>query len=166
MLDLKRALLESYAVNERINQYLLENLPDAAWTAAPSGGKGRSIAAIAAHIHNVRHMWLVAAAKGKPLPGKLEPATVTKKEAIEALAESAKCCARLLQESLDRPDGKVKGFRPDVVGMFSYLISHDAHHRGQICTLARQMGHTLPKQATFGMWEWGSRWKECGFGGS
>ena len=49
--------------------------------------------------------------------------------------------------------------------MFGYLISHDAHHRGQISTLARQVGHPLPKQATFGMWEWGSRWKECGFGG-
>jgi uncharacterized damage-inducible protein DinB len=45
--------------------------------------------------------------------------------------------------------------------MFSYLISHDAHHRGQICMLARQLGHTLPKAAGFGMWEWGSRWKEA-----
>jgi hypothetical protein len=36
----------------------------AAWNAEPPGGKGRTIAAIAAHMHNVRHMWLVAAAKG------------------------------------------------------------------------------------------------------
>jgi len=163
--DLKRSLLESYAVNERINQYLLEHLPDAAWNAGPPGGKGRTIAAIAAHMHNVRHMWLVAAAKGKPLPEKLDRATVTKKEAIQALAESAKCCSRLLSESLDHPEGKVKGFRPDVVGMFAYLISHDAHHRGQIAALARELGHPLSKQATFGMWEWGARWKECGFGG-
>ena len=49
--------------------------------------------------------------------------------------------------------------------MFAYLILHDAHHRGQICALARQLGHPLPKQATFGMWEWGTRWKECSFGG-
>ena len=67
---------------------------------------------------------------------------------------------RLLAESLEHPDGKVKGFRPDVVGMVGYLISHDAHHRGQICALARQLGYSLPKQATFGMWEWGTRWKE------
>jgi uncharacterized damage-inducible protein DinB len=163
MLDLKQSLLESYAVNERINQYLLENLPDAAWDIAPPGGKGRTIAAIVAHMHNVRHMWLAVAAKGKPLPDKLDRATVTKKEAMESLAESAKCCGALLAESLEHPEGRVKNFRPDVVGMFSYLISHDAHHRGQICVLARQLGHTLPKQATFGMWEWGTRWKECGF---
>jgi len=163
--DIARSLQESYAVNERINQYLFENLPDAAWNAEPPGGKGRTIAAITAHMHNVRHMWLVAAAKGGTLPDKLDRATVTKKEAMQALAESATCCARLLEESLQHPEGKVKGFRPDVVGMLGYLISHDAHHRGQICALARQLGYPLPKQATFGMWEWGTRWKECGFRG-
>ena len=104
MLDLKQSLLESYAVNERINQYLLENLPDAAWNIAPPGGKGRTIAAIAAHMHNVRHMWLVVAAKGKPLPDKLDRATVTKKEAMQALAESAKCCARA-SGRIARPPG-------------------------------------------------------------
>ncbi len=162
--ECKRSLLESYAVNERINQYLIENLDDAAWNADAPGGKGRTIAAIAAHMHNVRHMWLVAAVRDKPLPDKLDRATVTKKEAMRALAESAKCCTALLAGALDHPEGKVKGFKPDVVGMFAYLISHDAHHRGQIAALARQLGYSLPKQATFGMWEWGARWKDCGFG--
>jgi uncharacterized damage-inducible protein DinB len=166
MHDLKQALLEAYAVNERLNQYLLENLDDAAWNAEPPGGKGRTIAAMAAHMHNVRHMWLAVAAKGKPLPDKLDRATVSRKAAMQALAKSAECCARLLSEALEHPEGKVKGFRPDVVGMFGYLISHDAHHRGQICMLARETGYPLPKQAMFGMWVWGTRWKECGFGAS
>jgi uncharacterized damage-inducible protein DinB len=165
-LDLKRALLESYAVNERLNQYLLENLSDAAWNAEPPGGKGRTIAAIVTHIHNVRHMWLVAAVgKEKPLPDKLDRASVTRQEAMKSLAASAETCRQLLADSLDHPEGKVKGFRPDVVGFFSYLLSHDAHHRGQIAALARQVGHPISKQATFGMWEWGARWKECGFEG-
>ena len=46
--DLKRSLLESYAVNERINQYLLENLDAAVWNANPPGGKGHTIAAATA----------------------------------------------------------------------------------------------------------------------
>lgn len=33
----------------------------------------------------------------------------------------------------------------------AYAISHDAHHRGRICQLARQTGHDLPKEAGFGM---------------
>jgi len=159
-IDLKQALLDSYAVNERINQYLLENLDESAWNVDPPGGKGRTIAAIVAHMHNVRHMWLVAAAKDKPMPDKVDKFSVTKKEAMKALAQSAAACKRLLAESLEHPEGKVKGFRPDVVGMVGYLISHDAHHRGQICALARQLGYSLPKHATFGMWEWGTRWKE------
>src|SRR5579871_620274 len=148
--DLKPALLDSYAVNERINQYLIENLDDAAWHAAPPGGKGRTIAAIVAHMHNVRHMWLVAIAKDRPLPEKLDRATVTKAQAMRALGESAKCCAQVLAESLAKADGKVKGFSPNVAGFLGYLIAHDAHHRGQICALARELGYPLPKQATFG----------------
>jgi uncharacterized damage-inducible protein DinB len=50
-----------------------------------------------------------------------------------------------------------RGFRPDVAGFFGYLIGHDAHHRGQITMLARQVGHPLPQKAMFGVWEWGSR---------
>ena len=45
-IDFKQALLESYAVNERINQYLLESLDHAAWNADPPVGKGRTIAAV------------------------------------------------------------------------------------------------------------------------
>jgi uncharacterized damage-inducible protein DinB len=51
----------------------------------------------------------------------------------------------------------VKSFKPDVAAFFGYLIAHDAHHRGQIAMLARQVGHPLPQKAMFGMWEWGSR---------
>jgi len=54
-------------------------------------------------------------------------------------------------------DGRIKGFRPDVAGFLGYLIAHDAHHRGQITMLARQLGHPLPQKVMFGMWEWGSR---------
>ena len=62
------ALLAAYATNDRINQYLLENLPNEAWRAEPPDGKGRTIADIVAHIHNVRVMWLKAAAKGSDIP--------------------------------------------------------------------------------------------------
>jgi uncharacterized damage-inducible protein DinB len=162
--DLKRALVEAYAVNERMNQYLLESLDDRAWRAVPPGGKGRTIAAIAAHIHNVRHMWLAVSAKDMKAPDKLDRDKCTRSQVKAALAKSAECCSKLIADALRKPDGRVKNFRPDVAGMVGYLISHDAHHRGQICMLARQCGYALPKQAEFGMWEWGKLWRECGFG--
>ena len=49
-------------------------MDDRAWRAEPPGGKGRTIAEIFAHIHNVRHMWLVVAAKELPIPEKLNRA--------------------------------------------------------------------------------------------
>lgn len=162
--ELSRALLEAYAVNERMNQYLLENLPDEAWRAEPPGGVGRPIAAIVAHIHNVRHTWLVVSAKDSKIPEKLNRDKCTKKQAMLALAKSAAAIGKLLEAGLHHPEGRVKNFRPDVAGAFGYMIAHEAHHRGQICMLARRAGHPLPKMAGFGMWEWGKLWRECGFG--
>jgi uncharacterized damage-inducible protein DinB len=39
------------------------------------------------------------------------------------------------------------------------LIAHEAHHRGQICMLARQTGFPLDPKAHYGMWEWGKLWQ-------
>jgi uncharacterized damage-inducible protein DinB len=151
---LSEALLSAFDTNDRINQYLLENLPAEAWRAEPPGKKGRDVAGIVAHMHNVRVMWLKAT-KGK-VPEQLDRFTVTPALAKEALDASRAALREVLQAALEG-DGRVKGFRPDVAGFAGYLIAHDAHHRGQITMLARQSGHALPQKAMFGMWEWGVR---------
>ena len=153
---LSQALLTCFDTSDRINHYLIENLPIEAWRAEPPSGKGRTVAAIAAHMHNVRVMWLKASAKGSKIPDQLDRASVTPAQATKALEQSRLALSALLKSSLDS-DGRVKGFRPDVAGFFGYLIAHDAHHRGQICMLARQAGHPLSQKAMFGMWEWGTR---------
>jgi uncharacterized damage-inducible protein DinB len=155
---LPEALLTAFDTSDRINQYMIENLPPEAWQAEPPGGKGRTIAAIVAHIHNVRVMWLKAAAKGSKIPEQLERSAVTPAQASKGLEESRAALGAVLKAALGS-DGRVKGFKPDVAGFLGYLIAHDAHHRGQICMLARQIGHPLPQKAMFGMWEWGSRGK-------
>ena len=165
ILNLKKSLLESFSVNEKANQLLIGNIDDAAWQADSPTGKGRSIADIAAHIHHVRLMWLSAADKTAKVPAKLEPAKATKEQVQAALTDSATAMEKLLATALDDPAGKVPNFRPDVVAFVGYLIAHDSHHRGQIAMMARQVGHPVPPKITFGLWEWGTLWKECGFGG-
>lgn len=155
-LSLADSLLRAYDTNDRINQYLLENVSDEAWHAEPPGGKGRSIAAIAAHMHNVRVMWLKAT-KAADVPPQLEK-NGTRAAAMVAFARSRDALAQVLRDAL-ASDGRVKGFRPDAAGFFGYLVSHDAHHRGQIAMIARQVGHPLSQKTMFGMWEWGSRGK-------
>jgi len=67
---LSEALLSAFDTNDRINQYLVENVPKEAWRADPPAKKGRTVAAIVAHMHNVRVMW-PKATSGKA-PAQLE----------------------------------------------------------------------------------------------
>lgn len=153
--QLPLALLNALDTNNRISLYLIENLPSAAWKAKLPDGKGRTIAAMVAHMHNVRVMWLKAA-KAEEVPEQQDRATVTPAQATRALESSRAALHKLCRQALET-DGRIKGFRPDVAGFVGYLIAHDAHHRGQIAMLARQLGHPLPQKAVFGMWEWGRR---------
>ena len=143
-----------FLLNDRINQLLIENLDPAAWKAKPSAGL-RSIAAIFSHMHNVRCKWIRLTAPHLKIPAQLNRAHCTPKQARAALAESAACCAEMLVEAFSG-DGRIKQFRRDgwvrpwPVGpeMLCYMISHEAHHRGQICMLAHQLGFRLPNKLT------------------
>ncbi len=150
-------LLRAYATHDRITRYLVENLPAEAWSARPP--TGRSVAAIVAHMHNVRVMWLKAA-RVALVPDQLDRHTVTPDEALAALAESRDAIVHLLRTALTTT-GKVRSAPPDALHFLAYLIAHEAHHRGQICMLARQLGHKLPQAVEFGMWEYGKRAREA-----
>jgi uncharacterized damage-inducible protein DinB len=169
--NLCQGLLESYAVNERMNQIVLQHLDPAAWRAQLPGSKGRTIAAIVAHVHNIRRKWLRLSAPHLKLPETLERASCTQTQARSALAESAARCSEMLADALSGPQNRVVTFlrdgwaRPWPAGaaMVAYMISHEAHHRGQICMLAHQLGFPLPTKAGAGIWAWEKLWKECGF---
>ena len=75
---------------------------------------------------------------------------------MRALAASCRAVHDVLARSL-AGDGRIKGFKPDVASFLAYLFAHDAHHRGQITMLARQLRHSRPKSVAFGIWEWGTR---------
>ncbi len=168
--DFRQGMLETYAVNDCMNQLLLEHLDPRAWRAKLPGRKGRTIAAIFAHVHNIRCKWLRLSAPHLKLPARLT-ARCTQKQARAALAESTTRCSEMLADALAPPKGRVKNFlrdgwaRPWPAGaaMFAYMISHDAHHRGQVCMLAHQLGFPLPIKAAYGIWGWEKLWKECGF---
>jgi uncharacterized damage-inducible protein DinB len=154
--QLPAALLNAFRTSNRINQYLIESIAPEAWKTKPPDGKGRTISAIVAHMHNVRVMWLKVSAKSNEIPAQLDRATVTPAQALRGLEQSCEALSALIARAL-QGDGRIKGFRPDAAGFLGYLIAHDAHHRGQIAMLARQLGHPLPQKIVFGMWEWGSR---------
>jgi uncharacterized damage-inducible protein DinB len=162
--------VRTFAANDRINQMLIENLDPAAWTARPPGG-ARTIAAIFTHMHNVRTKWVRLTAPHLKAPAQLNRAHCTPQQASVALAESAVRCIEMLDQALGDDRGRIKEFhsdswhRPMPVGleMLSYMLCHEAHHRGQVCLLAHLLGFPLPKEVGYGIWNWQKLWKDCGF---
>ena len=160
-----------FAVNERINQLLLEHLDPAAWRAKPPGNV-RDIAAIFTHMHNVRVKWIRLTAPHLKIPAQLNRAQCTPQQAGAALAESAARCVEMLAEALGG-DGRVTTFRRDGWGrpwpagieMLCYMLAHEGHHRGQVCMLLHQLGFPLSNELTSGMWNWEKLWKEFGWPG-
>jgi len=161
--DLGRALVEAYLTNERINQVLLDFLDPKIWRAQPLCSKRRNIATTFAHMHNVRCMRLAMSLRGEKPPAKLDRAEVTPDQAKEALAMSAAAMVRLIEHSIEA-SGHVPDLRPDVVGLVCGAITHDAHHRGQICHWANQLGSPLTPEQSLQMWEWDKRWQEVAGG--
>jgi len=169
--EFSRVLLETFAVNERINQLLLEHLDPRVWQAKPPGRNGRTIGAIFAHVHNIRCKWLRLSAPHLKLPARLDRTRLTQKQARAALARSARRCSQMLAEALAGIEGRVETFLrdgwakpwPPGAAMVAYMISHEAHHRGQVCMFAHQLGFRLPVKAAYGIWNWEKLWKQCGF---
>jgi uncharacterized damage-inducible protein DinB len=169
--DPGRELAEVYLVNDRMNQIVLEHLDPRAWRAKLPGTRARTIAAIFSHVHNVRRKWLRLSAPHLKLPAPLDRARCTQEQARTALAESAARCCEMLTEALARPGGRIETFRrdgwakawPAGTDMAAYMITHDAHHRGQACMLAHQLGFPLQGEAAYGIWVWEKLRKECGF---
>ncbi len=156
--DLGRAIVEAFKTNERINQVLLDLLDPAIWHAFPSSSPRRNIATSFAHIHTVRCMRLKMSL-GAPRPERLDRGKVTMDLARKALAESAQAMVRLIEGALTK-GGHVPDYRPDVVALVCAGIAHEAHHRGQICHWARELGSPITPEQQLRLWEWDKRWRE------
>lgn len=158
--DLGEALVHAFETNERIHQYLLEHLDPSIWSLDAPVGKGRVVRGVFAHIHNVRRLWLTRRGDEAAAPPKVEREAVTQEEMRVALAQSARAVVALLREAL-ASGGHVADFKPDVVGFVAYAIAHEAHHRGQICMLARVLGKPLPQAQGYELWNWRKRAEEA-----
>jgi uncharacterized damage-inducible protein DinB len=170
--EIRDTLLETYAVNDAMNQVVLAQLDPDAWRAQLPGqkGSGRTIAAIFAHLHNCRLKWLKRSASHLTRPAPLDPRRCTMKQAAAAHRKSAAQCLRMLSDALSAaPNRRVAEFSRDAWAttwpaggtMFAYMFAHEAHHRGQILMLAHQLGYRAHK-AMYGIWQWEKLWKQAG----
>lgn len=161
-----RALIAAWRTSHRVTTYLVENLPPALWPKSVPGAPRRTIRMIAAHIHNARCMWvkMLGARHGIAAPRPVDGRAVRPSELSRALARSSEGIVALIRLGVGRggviPPAAWQNFPTDVVHFLSYFVAHEAHHRGQLCLLARQLGHRLPADVTAGLWQWKKRARE------
>lgn len=159
-------LIAAWRTNNRVTVYLIEQLPPELWSMNVPGSPRRTVRMLAAHIHNARCSWIkmIGERHGVAVPGSVDGRTVRPAELKRALERSSRGMIELIRLGLSRdgaiPPAAWQNFPTDLVHFLSYFVAHEAHHRGQLVMLARQLGHPLPVEVRAGLWQWKKRSRE------
>jgi len=160
--DLRASVLAAWRTNNRVTTELVEGIPKALWD-IPIPETPRTIRTVAAHLHNSRCSWvkILGREHGIPTPVRVDFRRVSRRQVVAALRRSSAGMEALLELGLDSggnvPPSKGYVWRNlalDVGHVLTYFVAHEAHHRGQIVMVARQMGHRLPSAVVDGLWQW------------
>jgi len=164
------ALLTAWNTNSRVTAFLIERLPAPLWRATIPGIPTRTVRSVAAHLHNARCSWVrtLGGEHGIAIPTRVDQRTVTPRQLVSALKRSSRGIAALLELG-NSHGGQVPPSRAyvwrnlplDAEHVLTYFVAHEAHHRGQIVMVARQLGYRLPQGVTGGLWQWRTRRREA-----
>jgi uncharacterized damage-inducible protein DinB len=161
-----RRLIAAWRTNNRVTTYLVEHFPAELWSKPLPGYPRRTVRMILVHFHNTRCSWVKAlgATLGIAAPPLLDPRRAGRREVVRALSRSSESIVALMEAGAAR-GGKVpraiwQNFPTDLEHFLSYFVAHEAHHRGQLCLLARELGHRLSPDVTIGLWQWIQRVRE------
>jgi uncharacterized damage-inducible protein DinB len=164
--DDDRGLVAAWRTSHRVTAYLIENLPPELWSQSVPGVPRRTVRMIAAHLHNARCMWIkmLGARHGVPVPRTVDGRVVRPAQLLRGLSRSSEGIIRLIRLGVAQggavPRASWQNFPTDLPHFLSYFVAHEAHHRGQLVMLARQLGHRLPPGVTGGLWQWTQRARE------
>ena len=154
-------ILSAWQTSNRVTEYFVENLPAGLWNKKIPGSPRRTIRMLLGHIHNARCMWITMIGKHYTMrtPKSVDRRRVTRRELLRALKASNTGIIRLLEIGL-RNDGRLEIRVPwanvpsDVVHFMSYLVAHEAHHRGQIILHLKHAKLRIDPMFGYSLWEW------------
>jgi uncharacterized damage-inducible protein DinB len=163
--DLETSLLAAWKTNSRVTEYLIEHIPAHLWSATVPGSPRRTVRSIGAHLHNSRCGWIrtLGGEFGIAVPQRVDKRTVTRRQLVAALKRSSRGITALLRLGC-RQGGHIPPSRAyvwrnlplDVGHVLTYFSAHEAHHRGQVVLVARQLKCRLPAAVTDGLWQFRS----------
>ena len=156
-------IVPAWTTNARVTTDLVRALPIRVFWAPIPGFPRRTVRMMAAHLHNSRCGWLRTL--GQPLgiqvPRQFDPAWEGKPDLVRALRQSGDAMEALFlmacQRSGHLPATARYAWRNlalDVGHLLTYFVAHEAHHRGQLLLVARQLGMPIEKAAADRVWWW------------
>ncbi|MBK6779949.1 MAG: DinB family protein [Gemmatimonadetes bacterium] len=156
-------ILPAWRTNARVTADLVRALPAGVYRAPVPGLPRRTVRMMAAHLHNSRCGWLRTLGQPHdiPVPGRVNPAGEDKPALLRALRESARGMEALFRLACER-EGQLpptaryawRNLALDAGHLLTYFVAHEAHHRGQLLLIARQLGTPLERATAGRLWWW------------
>jgi uncharacterized damage-inducible protein DinB len=148
-------VLRCWKINNEVDILLLRALPAVIWPMKIPGYPLKTVRMMGAHLHNARCGWINTLGRKWKIvaPSMADNKVVTVRELIVALNSSAVRMIELLATGLDN-NNKLPGFAPGAVQFMHYMVAHEAHHRGQLIMISRQLGHPFPVEVMGKLWQW------------
>lgn len=154
-------LLGAWKINNEVNLFILDWITPgglAAVTLLRTGNpsRGRNVARIFAHMHEVRCSKLDRNRPGANDLPRFEGSESPDAERLRhALTKSGEAVSDVVRSAVEAEEPLV-GWKRSPVAWLIYLVSHDSHHRGQIAQALKQSGVRPPTEVSYGVWGyWG-----------
>lgn len=147
-----KAIIEAWEKHNSFNILILNFLSDSNLKGY-SSSKGRNVGEQFAHIHETRLNWLtdIAPEVAKSL-NKIHSNNISTTILKENLLASSDAIKSVLLKALN--EGKLSGYPNHPVNFYTYLVSHESHHRGQILLSLKQSGYKIIPEVSYGIWNW------------
>ena len=156
-------MLSAWQTSCRVTAHLIAHIPRPLWPAPVPGAPQRTIRTIATHLHNSRCGWIrtLGQEHGIVVPARVDRLHATQRQVGAALQRSERGIAAVLALGLAN-GGSVPPSRRyvwrnlalDVGHVLTYFVAHEAHHRGQLLLVLRQLGCEMPANLTGALWQW------------